>query len=75
MNHPGKITFIDGDKKTVEDAAAWPESIRFAENRDGVLVPVVRIVTYTEVERRIIREYGTDGALLRSTVQVRAPAR
>jgi len=75
MNHPGKITFIDGDKKTVEDAATLPESFRFAENRDGKRVPVVRVVAYTEEQRRIIREYGTKGELLRSTVQVRAPAK
>lgn len=69
--HPGKITFIDGATTRDEDASTYPDSIRFAEARDGSLVPVVRIVAYTEEERRIIREYGADGSLLRSTVQTR----
>lgn len=71
IRHPGTITFIDGDTTRVEDASTLPESLRFAEARDGSRVPVVRIVAFTEEERRIIREYGVDGALLRSTVQVR----
>ncbi len=75
MNHPGKITFVDGATETVEDAAALPDSFKFAENRHGKKMPVVRVVAYTEGDRRIIREYGPEGALLRSTVQVRAPAK
>jgi hypothetical protein len=69
--HPGKITFIDGTTRTVEDASTVPETVRFAQAADGSLVPVVRIVAMTEEDRRIIREYGVDGALLRSTVQIR----
>jgi hypothetical protein len=73
MKHPGKITFVDGDRTRVEDASQMPDSHRFAEDRQGKLVPVVRVVAYTEEERRIIREYGADGAVLRSTVAPRTP--
>ena len=66
QSHPGKITFVNGTTTTVEDASTVPESIRFAEG-----VPVVKVVAMTEGDRRIIREYGVDGTLLRSTVQTR----
>jgi hypothetical protein len=72
--HPGTITFVEGTTQTVEQAADVPESIRFAKNAKGELVPVVKVVAYLEGDRRIIREYGADGAELRSTVQVRRPA-
>jgi len=69
MNHT--ITFVDETSERVEQAADVPESIRFATNRDGALVPVVRVVAVTAGDQRTIREYGADGALLRSTVQVK----
>ena len=68
--HPGKITFVNGTEETVKEASTVPESIRFAED-GGKLVPVVKVVAMTEGDRRIIREYGVDGTLLRSTVQTR----
>jgi hypothetical protein len=70
-DHPGTIVFVDGDtnEETEEQAADVPESIRFAETPEG-LVPVVRVVARTSGTRRIIREYGPDGELLRSTVQI-----
>lgn len=69
MNHPGTITFVDGTTETVRPAAEVPESIRFAENAAGAKEPVVRVVAFTEGDRRIIREYAADGRELRSTVQ------
>lgn len=69
--HPGTITFVDDTSERVEQASDVPESIRFAMNRDGVLVPVVRVVAIGAGDQRTIREYGADGALLRSTVQVK----
>ena len=70
-DHPGTIVFVDGDtnEETEEQAADVPETIRFAETPEG-LVPVVRVVARTSGTRRIIREYGPDGELLRSTVQI-----
>jgi hypothetical protein len=68
--HPGTITFIDGTEVTTESAADVPESIRFAPDKEGKEVPVVKVVATTASGRRTIREYGVDGALLRSTVQV-----
>lgn len=69
--HPGTITFIDGASERVEQASAVPESIRFSPDKNGKLVPVVRVVAYTQGSRRVIREYGVDGTELRSTVQIR----
>jgi hypothetical protein len=72
--HPGTIVYVDGDtgEETTEDAAAVPESLRFAETEEG-LVPVVRVVARTAGDRRYIREYGPDGELLRSTTQIAEP--
>lgn len=72
--HPGKITFIDDAKKeTVQDASTVPESVRFAKDKSGGWQPVVRVVASTAGDQRSIREYGQDGMLLRSTVQVKKP--
>ncbi len=68
--HPGTVVFVDGStgevtqEKRAEDV---PESIRFA-TLDGRLIPVVRVVAFSEPDRRILREYGPDGQLLRSSV-------
>ena len=69
--HPGSITFVDEKGESVEPAAAVPDSIRFAKNKDGQLEPVVRVVATTIGDQRTIREYGEEGNLLRSTVQFR----
>lgn len=71
LNHPGSITFVDEGSERVERASEVPESLRFATCRDGALVPVVRVVAVHAGDQRTIREYGADGALLRSTVQVK----
>lgn len=67
--HPGTITFVEGSSEKVEQASTVPESIRFAPDKDGKLQPVVRVVAIAAGDQRTIREYGADGALLRSTVQ------
>ncbi|HZI10396.1 MAG TPA: hypothetical protein VE153_08355 [Myxococcus sp.] len=72
--HPGTIVYVDGatqketDRQSIDKV---PESLRFAPTEEGGLVPVVKVVAHTEGERRIIREYGPAGELLRSTVQVK----
>lgn len=71
--HPGTIVFIDGITQEVTKevpASEVPLNIRFVETEAGV-VPVVRIVNFTTAEKQIIRQYGPDGQLLRSTVQIR----
>lgn len=72
--HPGKILYVDADGKKADhekDASAVPESVRFVETADG-LVPVVKVVKQTLGDTRVIRQYGPDGGLLRSTTQVRS---
>lgn len=72
--HPGKIEFVDGDTNrvlSVDDVADVPERVAWAETEDG-LAPVVRVVATTNGDRRTINEYGVDGALLRTTVQVKS---
>ncbi len=71
--HPGRVVFVDGNTQEVireADAAELPQSIAFVE-LEGRLEPVVRIVSFTDESQRIIRQYGADGALLLSTVQIR----
>ena len=74
--HPGKIVYVDGNSQQVTNerpATEVPESLRFAETPSG-LEPVVKVIATVEGDRRFIREYGVDGALLRSTVQIRTPS-
>lgn len=76
--HPGTIQFIDGATQAVTqtvDAREVPSSIRFAKDGAGTLIPVVKIVSFQEGDRRTLREYGPEGQFLRSTVQVRTPSR
>lgn len=68
--HPGKIIFMEGDTVTREaDADEVPFRIRFVETPEG-LIPVVKIVAVTIGRQRTIRQYGPDGQLLKSTVQL-----
>lgn len=72
--HPGRVTFVNGNTNEIideEDVATVPPSIAFVE-LDGKRYPVVRIVVFEDEDRRIIRQYGEDGTLLLSTVQIRA---
>jgi hypothetical protein len=72
--HPGTITYVDGATGAVVNAVPAtevPESLRFIE-RDGRLVPVVRVVmNQLDASRREIEEYGPNEELLRRTQQVR----
>ncbi len=71
--HPGTIVYVDGttQKETEQRSITEvPESLRFAPTAQG-LVPIVRVVAYTQGDRRSIREYGPAGELLRSTLQLR----
>ena len=73
--HPGKVVFVDGNTQEIReeaDAADLPTSIAFVE-LDGQLHPVVRVVDFTSDDQRIIRQYGVDGQILRSTLQLRDP--
>jgi hypothetical protein len=73
--HPGTIVYVDGRTLRETDRVAAsdvPPLLRFAPTPRG-LVPVVRVVLYLESERRVIREYGPRGELLRSTAQYRDP--
>lgn len=69
---PEKIVFINGLTNEVRREEAFenvPESIRFAPNAEGMLEPVVKIVDVTTEKQRIIKQFGRDGAVLRSTLQ------
>ena len=72
--HPGTIVYFEGaPEKEVSrmSVSEVPESLRFAQTEHG-LVPVVKVVAYVEGDQRYIREYGPDGELLRTTMQVKA---
>lgn len=68
--HPGQIVFVDADAGTeqVKPAAQVPESIAFAVV-DTERVPVTKVVSNLRGAQRVIRSYGADGQLLRSTIQ------
>lgn len=71
--HPGTITFIDGNTGKVvaqRDARTMSTETCFAETEHG-RVPVVRVVAYLSGNMRLLKEYGSDGDLLRVTRQVR----
>jgi hypothetical protein len=69
--HPGKIIFMEGDTILHEkDANDVPFGIRFVETPDG-LVPVVKVVAITTGNQRRIHQYGPDGQLLETTLQIR----
>ncbi|HMQ52291.1 MAG TPA: hypothetical protein PKE64_26440 [Anaerolineae bacterium] len=71
--HPGKIVFINGITQEIrheKSAEEVPPTIRFVQTEHGP-VPVVKIVDFTTEEQRIIRQYGPEGQLLKSTVQIR----
>ena len=70
--HPGKVEYVDGVTGKVlhvADAADVDDAIGFAPGIDGTLQPVTRIVITTVGERREVRQFGADGALLRTTFQ------
>jgi hypothetical protein len=70
--HPGKIVYVDGNTGEVTeevDAAEVPVSIRFVE-LEGRVVPVVKIVSYTQDNRRVVEQLGPDDEFLRSTLML-----
>ena len=70
--HPGEIEYIDeatGEVIRRARADEVPESIAFAPGPDGALRPVTRITFLTMGDRREIRQFGADGALMKSTYQ------
>lgn len=70
--HPGKIVYLDGNTQKVTttlDVAQVPEAMRFVKTDKG-LVPVVKVVAFTSGNQRIIKEYGPNDAMLRSTIQL-----
>jgi hypothetical protein len=71
--HPGKIVYVDGNTGRVvaeENAKDVPEFMAFVRTPEG-RIPVVKVVATTLEDKRWIREYGPDGQLLRSTLQLR----
>jgi hypothetical protein len=68
--HPGIIEYVDGATHAVIGqvrAEDVPEAMRFFKTAAGQ-TPVVRVVKHQAAGRVTLREYGPDGALLRSTV-------
>ena len=67
--HPGRIEYWQGDEKvSVASVADVPEHDRYAPTPEGD-VPVTKVVAHVHGDRRIIRELGPEGQVLRSTVQ------
>lgn len=69
---PEKIVFVDGITGNIREEVNFeevPESIRFAESKDGISTPVVKIVDITDGNTRTIKQYGADDVLLRTTYQ------
>lgn len=75
MRHPGKIEVYDGDTdrlvKTL-DASTLPDAVRFAPAADGSQVPVVRVLTHDTGKQIHVKEFGADGALLRSSTRIKS---
>lgn len=74
MNHPGKITYWDGNtNQLLREApiAEVPPQLHFGEGPDGTKLPVVKVVAYTDGNTRRIHEYGPGGELLRTTLQTK----
>lgn len=72
MSHPGTVEYVDGDTGRVlatSPVETVPHALRFAPTERGA-VPVVRVVATTRGSQRTIREYGPEGELLRSTLQL-----
>ena len=69
--HPGVIVFFDGERQVAARLASeLPDSMLFADTPSG-RVPVVKVVAHVGDDRREILEFGPDGQLLRSTLQIR----
>ena len=74
LPHPGTITFVDGNTQQITEQVAAsdvPFEIAFVEIEDGAYRPVVRIEDFTSPDQRVILQFGPDGELLESTIQLR----
>lgn len=74
LPHPGTITFVDGTTQEISrqaDASDVPFGVAFVEVEDGAYRPVVRVEAVTSPDKRVILQYGPDGELLKSTLQLR----
>jgi hypothetical protein len=72
--HPGLIVYVDGatqEEISRVSATEVPETMRFAPTTHG-LVPVVKVVTFLDGDKRYVREYGPGDEFLRATMMVRA---
>jgi hypothetical protein len=69
--HPGTIVFFDEDREIGrEPVEAVPEEGRFARDREGRWVPIVKVVRRAAgPNERVVSELGPGDALLRRTVQ------
>jgi hypothetical protein len=73
--HPGEITWVDGttgEVTRVDSADNLPDTIRFATDENGTLVPVVRIEVTGTDNHREIAQIAEDGRVLRRTYQSRS---
>lgn len=71
---PEKIVYIDGLTGEVRKEVNFedvPPSISFAESKDGIFTPIVKIVDVTTADSRTIKQYGDNDVLLRTTFQRR----
>ena len=66
--HPGKIVFVDAAGERVMAVGEVPATVAFVQV-GGAPVPVVRVVAVTQGDRREIKSYGVDRALLSTTYQ------
>ena len=68
--HPGKIeVYEDGVLSRTLDATTLPDAVRYAPTARGE-APVVRVLTTRADGRVHVREFGVDGALLRSSTHL-----
>ena len=72
--HPGTIVYVNGDtgEESTSPISEVPEDFRFAPDKDGQLVPIVRVVARVAGDQRTIHELGPGGEILRSTVQIKS---
>lgn len=71
--HPGTILFVDENsgKEHSRPISEVPEQLRFAQDASGQMIPVVKVVAHAVGQQRTIREYGPNGEMLRSTIQIK----
>ena len=71
--HPGKIIVVDAATQQIineASAAEYPPTMAYADNEEGVAVPVVRMEVHYKGDQRIIRKYGPHDEYLGAVVQI-----